>query len=148
MNASDRVVVDASVAVKWVLPEDDSEQADRFLVDALDRSLRLMAPDVYMAEVANVLWTRAALRHDISPEHARQGLRRLQGSIETLVPSRVLVSRAFELSMAFRHPVYDCVYVALALREQCELVTADRRLVKAMAPALGNVVLLADVEIA
>jgi predicted nucleic acid-binding protein len=140
MSDTDRVVIDASVAVKWVLPEDDSEQADRFLSNALDQSVRLLAPDIYMAEVANVLWVRAARRRDISAEHARLGLRSLLGTIETLVSSRALVPRALELSLTFGHPVYDCLYVALALVEQCNVVTADRRLVDTVGRALGNVV--------
>jgi predicted nucleic acid-binding protein len=148
MNETDRVVVDASVAVKWVLPENDSDQADRFLTNAIDRSVRFLAPDTYMAEVANALWVRAARRHDISAEHARLGIRSLLGTVETLVSSRALAPRALELSLAFGQPVHDCLYVALALAESCTLVTADRRLVSAIGPALGNIVHLEDAAVA
>jgi predicted nucleic acid-binding protein len=50
----ERVVVDASVVVKWFIPEQGHANARELLLAARDRRVDLHAPDLLLAEVANV----------------------------------------------------------------------------------------------
>ena len=138
------LVVDASVAVKWVIPEEGSDRAHALLDAAARDEAHLLAPDAYVAEVANVLWKRSHLRGDLSNDEAREALDHILGTLPTLVPGAALAGQALELALTFGRSLYDCLYVALALRAGCPLVTADRRLVRAFAPATGQVVDLDD----
>jgi predicted nucleic acid-binding protein len=128
-----RYVLDSSVAFKWEAPEADADKAIR-LRDATRRGLHeLIAPDVFPVEVAHAM-TRPERQGRVSPA---DGLR-LWGSImndaPTLHPYLPLMARAYVISSARRIGVYDCLYVALAERERCELVTADARLVTTLSP--------------
>ena len=140
------LVVDASVAVKWVIPEEGSDRARGLLDAAAHDEARLLAPDIYVAEVANVLWKRTHLTGDLLEGDAREALDSLIATLPVLVPGSALAGQALELALAFGRPLYDCLYVALALRAGCPLVTADRRLVRAFGPATGQVVDLDEFE--
>ena len=63
-------------------------------------------------------------------------------TLAVLVPTAPLAEQALQLAFGFRRPAYDCFYVALALRQSCPLVTADRSLFNAVGPAVSNVRLL------
>lgn len=117
------VVVDASVAVKWVIPEVLSDRADALR----GRADRLLAPDLLLTEAANALWKKL-LRREITAREATRALDLLMASGLDLRPSAPLLGRALVLARRLRHPVYDCVYVALAQAEGATLVTADQRL--------------------
>lgn len=116
-------VVDASVAVKWVVPEALSEKADELLA----RDPELLAPDLLLVEGVTVLWKKT-LRKEISAREGDRALRLLTESGIDLRPTGPLLARALELARRLGHPVYDCVYLTLAERERVPLVTADRRL--------------------
>ena len=135
-------VVDASVAVKWVVDEEDSLQA-RPLADA-----RLEAPDLLLVECANILWKKAALGDLTRPEAAaRLGL--LTRAPVTFTASRELLDPALELALEWKHPVYDCLYAALAIRRNVPLITADKRLAAAARKKKKNaprVILLAELQ--
>ena len=118
-------VVDASVAVKWVVEEPGSDQA-RMLARA-----RLEAPDLMAVECANILWKKARMG-DIDARQARERLDALLQAPVALTPSRDLLGRALGLALELEHPVYDCLYLALALVRGVPLVTADERLAKAV----------------
>ena len=120
------LVVDASVVTKWVLAEDGSDRAN-----ALRDAPRLIAPSLLAAEVGNALW-KAVRRGDLTREDAIATLRSLLGPFDDLVPGEALHTRALELAIDLRHPIYDCFYLALAERENTPLVTADSRLLDAV----------------
>jgi predicted nucleic acid-binding protein len=122
------VVVDASVAVKWVIPEVLSDRADALR----GRADRLLAPDLLLPEAANALWKKL-IRREITAREAAQALDLLMSSGLDLRPAGPLLGRALELGRRLRHPVYDCVYLVLAQREGAALVTADQRLLARMA---------------
>ena len=63
-------VVDASVAAKWFLPELHKDKAEELLRDFLDEKLDLIAPDLIISEVGNILWKRSTLRGEISVTQA------------------------------------------------------------------------------
>ncbi|KPF74419.1 hypothetical protein IP88_07985 [alpha proteobacterium AAP81b] len=115
------MIVDASVAVKWLLREPDTDDAV-----ALIGQKSLSAPDLIHAEIANIVW-KHTLRgevHDIE-----QYLARLDQILDHVSPCWELAASATALAVTLRHPAYDCFYLALAIAEDAELVTADRRFV-------------------
>ena len=120
-------VIDASVAVKWVLDEPGSPAAL-----ALGR-YPLLAPDLLHTECASVLW-KAARRGELSPEEAAERLAVLgEAAIEPL-PGSVLLPGAMRHALRLGHPVDDCLYIEAALWTGAPLVTADRRLAGLKAP--------------
>jgi predicted nucleic acid-binding protein len=113
-------VVDASVAVKWILPESGSSAA------AALRKLNndLSAPSLIAVEVGNALW-RAVRRGSVTRSEALEGFEAALISLQSLIPIEELRVRALALAIELRHPIYDCFYLALAQRENALLVTAD-----------------------
>lgn len=122
-------VVDASVAVKWVVPEVFSEQAAQLLVGDEE----LVAPDLLEVEAANALWKKT-VRRELSGREAERALGLLLESGLVLRPTRPLLARAMTIARRIAHPVYGCVYLALAERERAPVITADERLASRLRP--------------
>lgn len=117
------MIVDASVAVKWLIAEDGSDAADALLLaDGLG------APDLLFAEVANVLW-KGWRRGDFT--RLPDGLETLAECFVLVTPGANLVLAAADLAVQLNHPAYDCFYLAMAIAEDQQLVTADRRFLAA-----------------
>jgi predicted nucleic acid-binding protein len=119
------LVVDASVAVKWVLSETDSDRA----LALRARGIPFAAPSLLVEEVANVACQRAR-RGEITRNQAVDAARVVIGLVPDIVPVRDLYEDAIRLAIDLDHPVYDCFYIALALRNQAPLATADRKLIE------------------
>lgn len=127
-----KIVVDASVALKWVLEEPGSEAALRL------RQENLVAPALWLVEAANVLWLRVRIG-DVDADEAAARYRELVSAPVTSLPNEPLLPEALQLATKIAHPVYDCLYLALALREDSHVVTADRRFARvAERPELAN----------
>lgn len=126
-----RYVLDASVAVKWVLPEPDSAKALTLWDGLANHVSELLVPDTLPVEIAHAL-TRAERRGLLKPGEASTKLNDVMAAGIDLHPYMPLLGRAVELSSQWRIGVYDCLYVSLAEQEQCELVTADNRLLNAV----------------
>jgi predicted nucleic acid-binding protein len=122
----DRAIVDASVAVKWVVPEAGSDRA------AALATCRLAAPDLLDAECANVLWVKVT-RGELSETDALTRIAHLVAAPVDRVPCREVATAALKLSIELGHPAYDCLYLALAIRTAVPLVTADAKFLKAVA---------------
>jgi predicted nucleic acid-binding protein len=124
-----KYVLDASVAVKWVLPEPDSPKATA-LRDDFHRAIHeLLSPDTFTAEVAHAL-LKAERRKLIPHGDALLNLAKILKSLPQLHPILPdLLPQAAAIASQARIGVYDCLYVALAERETCQLVTADTRLI-------------------
>ena len=114
-------VVDASVAAKWLAPEVESTQAVALLGD------ELLAPDLLFAEVGNILWKKQS-RGEIDTAAAQLGARWLLQVPLQVHESSSLLADALALALQLQHPAYDCFYLALALRADAPLMTADKRL--------------------
>ena len=118
-----KLIVDASVAIKWFVEEHGTELADRLI----DVEAALVAPDTILAEIGNALWKRYH-RRELSARHASEAIRRAPGLFSSLSPTPALALEALRIATTVDHPIYDCFYLALAEREAAPLVTADRRL--------------------
>ena len=133
------LIVDASAAVKWVVDEDRSPDA----LALLDRDV-LVAPDLLLLEVRNVLLTR--VRRGLNSAAEAKAAETAFDSIEIdLAPSREVLGHAFDLGLSLAHPIYDCVYLAMAVERELTLVTADlgmARLARQMAEPRVRIELL------
>ena len=118
-----RVVVDASVAVKWVVEEPHTPEALRVY-----GTFQLTAPALIHAEVASAL-TKKVSRGQLEGEEAARKMREIVRAGVDTVPDEHLSVMAVRLSSSLNHPVYDCFYLALAQAEEIPVVTADRALV-------------------
>jgi predicted nucleic acid-binding protein len=122
------LVVDASVAVKWFVQEPGTEDA----VELLGRNDALIAPELVIAEVVNVLW-KHLMRAELERRQVAHVPVALSRTFSELWPVVWLARRALEIATELRHPAYDCLYLALAESEDAPLVTADRRLITRLA---------------
>lgn len=122
-----RLVVDASVAIKWMIEEHDSALADRWL----DESHDFLAPELIVAELISAAWKQRR-RGNISDAQYDDIVIRVADGPITYRPLRPLASNAAALARDLDHPIYDCFYLALAAAEDVPMITADRRLIAAL----------------
>lgn len=129
-----KLVVDASVAIKWFVPEIHSPAASRLL----DATVHLCAPDLIGPEIGNTLWKKVR-RDSISRQEASEILTTFESIGVEIYASAVLLAGAFEIAAALDRTVYDSIYLALAMAQDCALVTADRKFYSSVsASALAN----------
>ena len=135
------LVVDASVAAKWLFVEPDTGKARAILDSAESGELQLLAPEILLAEIANSLWKRTE-RGDLDSDSALGLFEGFQKVEFRFCKVEELIGPALSIAFRHHHPVYDCLYVVLARRESCDLVTADERLYRAFAHDFPRVHLL------
>jgi predicted nucleic acid-binding protein len=140
------LVVDASVAIKWILPEDGHEEALRIQDKFQDEEVDLIAPYLVVAEVANVLWKRER-RGDLTALAAQRCFQQFLRDSPILLDSAAVSASALGLALAHGRPVYDCLYLAVALEQHCDLVTADERLFNALTVTFPCIRLLKTFQI-
>jgi predicted nucleic acid-binding protein len=139
------LVVDASVAAKWLFVEPDTGKARAILDSAESGELQLLAPEILPAEIANSLWKRTQ-RGDLDGASALGLFDGFQKVDFKLCRVQELIGPALNIAFRHHHPVYDCLYVVLARREGCDLVTADEKLYRAFAHDFPGVHLLRDLS--
>ncbi len=120
------IVVDASIALKWVLDEPGSDAAEELL------EMDLAAPSLWLLEAANALWRRS-VRRELTSAEAAERLTELTKAPVASVPLEQDLPEAMRLALQLNHPVYDCLYLALAKRLGTYVVTADARFGQAAA---------------
>jgi predicted nucleic acid-binding protein len=118
------LVIEASIAVKWVVEEESTEEAPM-----LRRTAKLVAPELLSAECANILWKKCQ-RDELSKEEAFLAAQILQAADIEFLPTRLLLEAATRIAVELDHPAYDCLYLALAAERDCRFVTADERFVR------------------
>lgn len=122
-------VVDASVVIKWFVPEVLGEAA----LHVLDAEKDLVAPDHLFAETANAIRKRVRQK-EFSREQGRQIISRIDAESEIkLVSCRDLAGYAYEIATTYGRSIYDALYVALAVKRETCLITADDRLYESLA---------------
>ena len=97
-----RTVIDASVAIKWVVEENGTPEALALLNEG-----SLLAPDLLIPECANILWKKVG-RSKLEKDEAIMAARLLQRSDVEIVPTRSLMEQALKLSIDLEHAAYDC----------------------------------------
>lgn len=115
------IVIDSSVAFKWIVAEDRSDEAAALLLEDL------VAPDLILAECANALWKKVR-RDEQNVADAVEGLSLVERSV-SLEPLLPLTEGAFAIACELMHPAYDCYYLALAAKLEIQLASADKRLI-------------------
>jgi len=121
-------VIDANVAIKWIFPEVDSEIALSILED--DQAI-LLVPDFFFSDVTNILW-KLIQRQSLSVKKARASLELIKQVDFKVSDSYGLAMQALDLSIQVQQSVYDCIYLALAISNDCEMITADERFINAV----------------
>ena len=116
-----KFVVDASVALKWLVAEADSEVAL-----ALRADNAIIAPDLLLIECRNALLSKVR-RRELKRAQAQDAERELGAIGIEIVASSALLPEAFAIALDLAEPIYDCIYLATAIAADCKLVTADER---------------------
>jgi predicted nucleic acid-binding protein len=119
------IVIDASVAVKWIVPEAGSDAA------AALRDEELVAPVLWLAEAGNALW-RMVRNGEFAADEAHARLLGLLNAPVVAAPIEPHIGSALRLATELGHPIYDCLYLAVAVQFDTDVVTADRRFVEAV----------------
>jgi predicted nucleic acid-binding protein len=139
------LVVDASVVIKWHVDEIHADAARRLLADDAPA---LHVPDLMFPEVGNILWKKIR-RNDLTEEEARRIAHLVVVAPLDVHPSAPLLEAALEIAIRTGRTVYDSLYVALAVRLDCRLVTADERHYNALKDGpLGRYILWLEDDIA
>ena len=130
-----RLVLDASVAIKWAIPsarEPLTDQSLRLLRRYVDSEIEFIVPDVFWAELGNVLWKGTRQRRWRQDE-AEAVATDMRARNFATVSSITLLPEALRIAFAYDRAVYDCLYVALAVQSKTDLITADEHLADALA---------------
>lgn len=121
-------VVDASLVIKWFVPEVDSEAARRWL----DAQHDYVAPDLLFPETGNTVWKKVR-RGELSPDEGQQLVTDLSVIAVEAVSMRGLLPDAHALALRTGITVYDATYLALAVRLETQVITGDDRLARRLA---------------
>ena len=126
------LIVDASVAVKWVISEPGRSAAVSLLSLYEADRIDLLAPRLLVHEVASAL-SKLSRRRKISNSHADYAFRSFELHLPELVDDAELASPALSLSLQHQMSYWDCLYLALAIERRADLITADRRFYRSVA---------------
>jgi predicted nucleic acid-binding protein len=118
------VVVDASVAVKWYVDEELSDEAIALRRQWAASGTRILVPDFLRLEFTNAI----SFQKNITPAEKRRMVHNLlETTFDTLITDPDMIKDALELALKLNASVYDCLYLAFALYYKATLVTADAR---------------------
>lgn len=121
------LIIDASVAIKWFLPEPYSTNAIRLITAGYE----LLAPDLIFSECGNVLWKKW-LRSELEPAVIPAILGDLGRMNLHIVPTSTLVDEAARIAVTYRRSFYDSAYLAVAVMSNGRMVTGDEKLCNAL----------------
>lgn len=125
MEGTPVFVLDASVAVKWYVPEEGRERALRLRQDYMDEKIDLIAPNLIFYEVGNaVRFHPGATAREVG--EAVRGLRGMQVAVQNMTDT--VVDSATEIAFTENITFYDAVYLAIAENVGVKFVTADKKL--------------------
>lgn len=131
------LIIDASVALKWVMVEDGSDRARALLANET-----LAAPDIFWVECANVLWTKAR-RGVLSEADARAAFAAIDAAPVSVIAARTLSQAAQVIAFELGQTAYDSLYLAAAFAQRAAMVTADDEFARS---ALAHPVYAANVR--
>jgi predicted nucleic acid-binding protein len=121
------VCIDASVAVKWFAPEQDSDLADALLAQVLSSATRLVTPPHFEPEITSALAAKVRAG-EVSLPAAQESIEKLGRIDHESVREPPLNLRALELTVEFKWSFpYDAYYLAVGELLDCDVWTADER---------------------
>ena len=126
-------VVDASVAIKWFIPEIHHADAIRLVT----RKYSLLAPSLIFPEVANVLWKKVRSK-EITGEESREIFSAFQRFDLQIFPSEDIIDEAWSIAFTCDRTIHDSIYLALAIGTESAFVTADHKFYRALARQYGR----------
>ena len=135
------LVVDSSVLIKWFVTEALVTEAVAILHAYQAGTVTLLAPDLIYAELGNIVWKKQ-LQQSLAVADAERIISDILAVSLATAPSVDLLADAHRLAVLYGRTVYDALYLALSVRRGCPFVTADERLVNAVAGAVPQVVWL------
>ncbi|HYN63707.1 MAG TPA: type II toxin-antitoxin system VapC family toxin [Candidatus Limnocylindrales bacterium] len=121
-------VVDASVVIKWFVPEVHGDAAGRWLAS----SHEYVAPDLLFSEAGNAIWKKVRRGELTAVEGQRLAVDLSRVAVERIT-MRDLMPDAHALALSSGLTVYDAMYVTLAVRLKTQVITADDRLTRTLA---------------
>jgi len=126
------LVIDASVLIKFYIPEILSDKAEELLARVEQGDMMLLAPDLIYPEAGNILWKKQRMKELTRPEveEITDAIVSLPLKIEA---SRRFLSLAMDIAITYRITVYDGIYISMARVYEIKMMTADRKLVDAVA---------------
>jgi predicted nucleic acid-binding protein len=126
------LVIDASVLTKFYIPEILSDKAEELLARVEQGDMMLLAPDLIYPEAGNILWKKQRMKELTRPEveEITDAIVSLPLKIEA---SKPFLSLAMDIAIAYRITVYDAIYISMAGVHEIKMMTADRKLVDAVA---------------
>lgn len=139
------VIVDTSIAIKWVVQEEGTQAA----LDLRSR-FQFASPELLVPECANILWKKTR-RGELTHEEAILAAKLLEHSGIVFLSMAGLLEQSARLAIELSHPAYDCAYLAAAMQMGTRFVTADRRLLRVVAqhaphPLASSCLSLADAQ--
>lgn len=119
-------VIDTSVAIKWFLKEPYEKEALELKKSFQNGLCRLLAPDLIYSEFANTIWKRVVF-YGLDPEDGGLIIDAFKIIPLEVFSSKKLLTEAFAMATQFKRPVYDALFLALSLKNTCQIVTADEK---------------------
>jgi len=126
------LVIDASVLIKFYVPESLSDKAEELLNRVAQGDVMLLAPDLIYPEVGNILWKKQRIK-----ELTRSEVEEITDAIVSL-PLKIEASKLFlpldiDIGIAYKITVYDALYISMARIYEIKMITADKKLADGMA---------------
>lgn len=134
-----KLVVDSSIIIKWFVTEPYSSDAHRVLQEFQAGQVDLLAPDLIYAEIGNIIWKKQQFQ-GLSVSDAQLILTTFLKVPFIITPAVSLLTDAYQIAATHQRTVYDSLYLALSVREGCEFVTADEKLVNSVSNSLSNAI--------
>ncbi len=119
-----RIVLDASAAANIILRTDLAPA----LIERLGQGRLVIAPSLFHSEIANTLWKYVRCG-DLSKDTALARYAEAVGLVDAFEADEALATEALSAAIRYNHPVYDLLYVILARRHGCRVLTVDKRLI-------------------
>ena len=126
------LVIDASVLIKFYVPEILSDWAERLLAKVENKDIDLLAPDLVYPEAGNILWKKQRLK-ELTHSEAEEITDAILSLPLMIEASKSLLPLAVDIAIACGITVYDALYLSLAKVYETALLTADRKLVDVLA---------------
>lgn len=122
-----RVIIDASVAAKWIFLESDSDQAESLLYT----SNSFLVPEYFYIEMDSII-TKKVRKRLLEPEEALMKRKQVNELTMSEIDSSVYSKLSFEIAISLSITLYDAIYLATAIKQDAILWTADNRLVRVL----------------